>query len=317
MKNIEKKYNFTPDLSEIYLTVGGIGGLFAALMAFVEKDDEVIYFDPSYPLHLSQIYLTQGKPVFVSLIEKKGWQIDLEKLEKSITPKTKVIILTNPNNPTGTVLSEQEVKKIAEIVLKHNLILILDEAYEFLTYEKKLFSPLKLPELRNNIVLCKSFSKEFAMTGWRIGYVYSHKEIVSKISNVHTYFAISPATTSMIAVITALSDPRGDKAMQEFKEKFTESRKAICERLDKLPKLFSYHKPDGAYYIFAKYLNFKMDSFEFAKKLIDEAKVITIPGSTGGPSGEGHIRMSFAADTKLIHQAFDRIDRFAQKYGQK
>ena len=173
---------------------------------------------------------------------------------------------------------------------------------------------MKIPELRNNVVLCKSFSKEFAMTGWRIGYAYANKQIISKINDIHVYFSIGPATTSIVAATIALSDKRGIQAMKYFKKKFTKSREAICERLDNLPQLFSYHKPDGAYYTFPKYLYFNINSFEFAKKLVDEAKVITIPGSTMGPSGEGHIRMSFAADPTIIHKAFDRLDDFAKKY---
>ena len=314
IKQMEKKYGFTPELGEIYLTIGGIGGLFSAIMAFLEKDDEVIYFDPSYPLHLSQIHLVQAKPVFVSYNESKGWSIDLKKLERAITSKTKMVILTNPNNPTGTVLSEAEVRKLSEIVLKHNLILLLDEAYDFLTYEKELFSPLRIPELRNNLIVCKSFSKEFAMTGWRIGYVYANPEIITKINDVHVYFSVGPVTPSIVAVIAALSDPRGEEAISYFKTKFAESRQAICERLERLPKLFSFSRPEGAYYVFPRIIGFDMPMLDFAKMLIDQAKVITIPGDSMGPSGKNHLRMSFAADAKLIHEAFDRIDKFAKKY---
>ena len=212
------------------------------------------------------------------------------------------------------MLSKEEVKELARIVLKHNLILVLDEAYDFLVYEKELFSPLRLPELRNNIVVCKSFSKEFAMTGWRIGYVWADKELMEKIRVVHIHLSVNAVTPSIAAAITALKDTRGKKATAGFVKKFTESRKAICERLDHLPRLFSYYKPEGAYYTFPKYLNMKMNSFKFAEKLVDEAHVITIPGSSAGPRGEGHVRMSFAADKSVIHQAFDRIDKFAKKY---
>ena len=315
IQKIEKKHEFIPKLEEIYLTVGGIGGLFSAIMAFLEKDDEVIYFDPSYPLHLSQIHLAQARPVFVSYNENNNWSIDLEKLEKAITFKTKMVILTNPNNPTGTVLSELEVRKLSETILRRNLILLLDETYDFLTYGKELFSPLQIPELRNNLIVCKSFSKEFAMTGWRIGYVYANPEIIAKINDVHVYFSISPSTPSIVASIAALSDPRGEEAISYFKTKFAESRQAICERLEKLPKLFSFSWPDGAYYAFPKIIGFDMPALDFAKMLIDEAKVITIPGDSMGPAGKNHLRMSFAVDAKLIHEAFDRIDKFAEKHG--
>ncbi|MDP3093642.1 MAG: pyridoxal phosphate-dependent aminotransferase [bacterium] len=314
IKKVERKHGFAPKLEETYLTVGGIGGLFSAIMAFLEKDDEVIYFDPSYPLHLSQIRLAQAKPVFVSYDENNNWSIDLGRLEKAITPKTRMVILTNPNNPTGTVLSEAEIRRLSDIILKNNLILVLDEAYDFLTYGKELFSPLQIPELRNNLIVCKSFSKEFAMTGWRIGYVYANAEIISKINDVHTYFSISPSTPSIVASIAALSDPRGEEAISYFKTKFTESRQAICERLERLPKLFAFSWPDGAYYAFPRIVGFDMPALDFAKRLVDEAKVITIPGDSMGPAGKNHLRMSFAADAKLIHEAFDRIDKFAQKH---
>lgn len=205
-------------------------------------------------------------------------------------------------------------RELANIVLEHNLILILDEAYQFLVYDKALFSPMRIPELRKHIVLCKSFSKEFAMTGWRIGYVWADKETIAKIDDVHTYFSISPSTLSIVAATIALSDPRGELAMKDFQKKFAASRQAICDRLDKLPKLFSYHKPAGAYYTFPRIVGFDMPSLEFAKKLVDETKVITIPGASSGPGGEGHVRMSFAADQTLIHAAFDRIDDFASRY---
>ena len=314
IKQMSRIYGFSPSSKQIYLTMGGIAGLFSAFMSFLEEGDEVIYFDPSYPLHLSQIHLTGAKLIFVAYREETGWTLDLERLAKAITPKTKAIILTNPNNPTGTVLSQAEVRSLADLVVEHNLILILDEAYEFLTYEKQLYSPLKIPELRDRTVLCKSFSKEFAMTGWRIGYIFASEEIVAKINDVHTYFSISPATPSIVAATIALSDPRGEQATAGFKEKFTQSRKAICDRLDNLPRLFSYHKPEGAYYAFPKIIGLPMPSFDFAKLLVDEARVITIPGSAMGPAGEGHLRMSFAADPQVIHRAFDRIDAFAKKY---
>jgi aminotransferase len=314
VKQMKDLYGFTPEFNQLDLTIGGIGGLFAVFMALLEKGDEVIFFDPSYPLHLSQIHLTQAKAVFVPYNEKLKWKIDLDKFEKAITKKTRVVVLTNPNNPTGTVLSKDEVKELARIVLKHNLILVLDEAYDFLVYEKELFSPLRLPSLRKNIVVCKSFSKEFAMTGWRIGYVWADKEIMAKIHDIHLHFSVNAVTPSIAAAIAALKDNRGRKATEGFIQKFTESRKAICERLDRLPKLFSYYQPEGAYYTFPKYLHFKVDSFKFAEMLVDEAKVVTIPGSSAGPRGEEHIRMSFAADKSVIHRAFDRIDKLAKKH---
>lgn len=307
-------YGFFPEMGEICLTVGGIGALFSALMVFLEKGDEVIYFDPSYPLHLSQIHLTQARPVFVSLIEDSGWAIDLPKLKSAISSKTKLVVLTNPNNPTGTVLSEAEVRELSRIVTDNNLILVVDEAYDFLVYGQKFFSPMEIPELRDRVVLCKSFSKEFAMTGWRLGYAFASGAIIKKINDVHTHFSISPPTPSIAAGIAALSDPRGKEARAGFIEEFRKSREVVCQRLGRLHELFSFQKPAGAYYVFPKILGFDLQALEFAKLLVDEAKVVTIPGTFMGPSGEGHLRMSFAAESSYINKAFDRIDDFAKTH---
>lgn len=314
-RQMHKDYGFTPPPERLAVTVGGAGALFAAILSLLNPGDEVIYFDPSYPLHLSHIHVAQARAIFVPLSEAHGWAIDLPKLEASITPRTKLIILTNPNNPTGTVLSEEEVRKLSDIVIRNDLILILDEAYYFLSYGVPVYSPLCIPELRDRIVVCRSFSKEYAMTGWRIGYAYAHPEIIEKIFAMQIYMSVAPPTPSMVAATIALTDPRGEEAMEGFRKKFTESRTAICQRLDRLPKLFSYHPPDGAYYIFARYHGFEMNAMDFAKFLVDEARVITIPGGGMGPSGEGHVRMSFAADATLIHQAFDKLDAFAKKHG--
>lgn len=313
-RQMQEDYGFIPELPQLYITVGGIGGLFAAIMSLIDRDDEIVYFDPSYPLHLSQIHIAQGTPVFVPYREEDGWSLDLEKLKKSITKKTRAILLTNPNNPTGTVLSESEVRELSDIVIQNDLILILDEAYYFLTYGKSIFSPLRIPKMRTRTILCRSFSKEYAMTGWRVGYAYAAEELIQRINNIHVYFSVAPPTPAIIAATAALSDPRGKVAMEGFKQKFTESRTAICQRLDRLPKLFSYRPPDGAYYAFPKYLGFDMSAMDFAKLLIDEARVITVPGSGMGPAGQGHIRMSFAADASVIHTAFDRLDAFAKKH---
>mgnify|MGYP001603748769 CR=1 FL=1 len=313
-QEMEKSDGFCPAAENLCLTVGGIGGLYAALMSLVQAGDEVIYFDPSYPLHLSQIHLTGARPVFVSLKESEKWAIDLELLEKSITPKTKVILLTNPNNPTGTILTESEMHELTRLVINNQLILVLDEAYRFLSYDGSIFSPIKLPELRDRLVVCRSFSKEYAMTGWRIGFVYAPEQIVEKINEIQPYFCISPPTPSIIAVIGALSDPRGLEARTGFIRELMKSRETICRRLDRLPKLFSYVKPAGAYYVFPRILGLELASLEVAKLLVDEARVVTIPGSSMGPSGEGHLRLSFAAPPDYIDRAFDRLELFARNY---
>ena len=315
-QDFNELYGFTPKPEELCLSVGGVGGLMATFLAILDPGDEIIYFDPSYPIHLSQLAIVEADVKFVSLLEEENWKMDFDKLEHSITAKTKAILLTNPNNPTGTVLSKQEVERLVDIVLKNDLYLVLDEAYQFLSYVE-FYSPMLVSELRNNVICIKSFSKEFAMTGWRLGYVYANSVVMAKIAlSINTYLCISPSTIAMHAGIAALKDPRGKEAMQGFQEQFRRSREVICQRMDRLGKLFTYVKPDGAYYLFPKINAFaEMEAVDFCKKLVDEAKVITIPGDSSGLAGKRHIRMSFAAKSEVMEQAFDRIDAFAAKYG--
>lgn len=311
---MKQKYGFSADTEELVITSGGVAGLVTALAAFISTGDEVLYFDPSYPIHLSQLHIFEGTPVFVPYKENEQWRFPIEEVEQSITPHTKVILLTNPNNPTGTALSRQEVEKLAEIVLGKNLILILDEAYEYLTYDTELYSPMKIEKLRERTILVKSYSKEYALTGWRIGYTWAPKEIAVKLKSIHTYFNIAAPTPAIVAAITALTDPQGETFVKKTTDIYKQSRQAMCERLKNLPKLFSFYEPSGAYYVFPKIL-IPENALVFAQKLVDEVKVITIPGDSMGPSGKNHLRMSFCIKPETIHTAFDRIDTFAKTHG--
>lgn len=309
VQEFEKDYGFRPDPNDFYLTVGGIGGLYATIMALAEKGDEVVFMDPSYPLHLSQLALAEATPVFVPYQEELGWRPNMELLRKKITNKTKAIILTNPNNPTGTILNKNELEELSDIVIKNNIYLILDEAYSYLTYDSPFTSPMSIERLRDRIILSKSFSKEYAMTGWRIGYLWVKQPIREKIHNVHLYFSINPATISIVAATVALSHPEARKAMLEYREIIVKSRTAIIERMSNLNHIFQFHKPQGAFYLFPKILD-GTDSITFAKKLIEKTGVITIPGDSMGPSGKNHLRISFCAPPEIIQRAFDRLDEY-------
>lgn len=305
----EKDYGFRPDPQDFYLTVGGIGGLYATIMALAEKGDEVIFMDPSYPLHLSQLALAQATPICVPYQEELGWRPNMELLRKSITQKTKAIILTNPNNPTGTILNKNELEELADIVVENNIYLILDEAYSYLTYDSVFVSPMTIERLRDRIILSKSFSKEFAMTGWRIGYLWVKQPVREKIHNVHLYFSINPSTVSIVAATVALSHPEARTAMSKYREIISQSRDAIMRRMSHLRYIFQFHKPEGAFYLFPKIVD-KSDSVSFAKKLIEKTGVITIPGDSMGSSGKNHLRISFCAPPATIHTAFDRLDTY-------
>ena len=296
---------------ELCITKGAIGGLFCAISALVEKKEEVIILTPAYGPHIEQVKFAEGKPLFVPLIEKEGWKLDIEAIKSAITKKTKAIIICDPSNPTGGVFAKEDLEKIVELAQKNDLFIITDETYDFLTYDgKEHFSLLSLSEAQDRLVACFSFSKKYAMTGFRVGYVYASENVINEILKVHDESTICAPTLSQYAALFALTGPQD--YVKEFKEEFAKRRGLICQRLDRLPELFEYQKPMGAYYVFPK-IKFKMKSLEFSKKLLYEAGVITIPGIAFGPAGEGHIRLSFAGEESEINTAFDRIEKYWKK----
>ena len=294
---------------EIFVTCGGMEALATGITTIVDRGDEVILPSPTYSSHIEQVMFAEGEPKFVPLLEDKGWRLDIDGIRKAVTSKTKAIVLCNPVNPTGTVFTESELKEVAKIVLEYDLFLVMDEAYDFLVYDgKPHFSPIAMPELKENILCACSFSKRYCMTGWRIGFMYAPERIVNQALKVHDAFAICAPTISQYAALSALRatngvDGPGDRSINELVAALRARRDQICERLDRLDRLFSYIKPDGGYFVFAKLL-VKDSSIDFALKLLHEAKVITIPGSAFGPTGEGHIRLSFGGTEEELDEAF-------------
>ena len=297
---------------ELCITKGAIGGLFCAISTLVERGDEVILLTPAYEPHIEQVKFAEGKPVFVPLIKKGGWRPDFPAIKSAITKKTKAIIICDPSNPTGGVFEKEDLEEIIELALKSDLFIITDETYDFLTYDnKKHFSLLSMPEIRNRLIACFSFSKKYAMTGFRVGFVYASENIMNEILKVHDESTICAPTPSQYAALFALTGPQD--YVEKFKEEFTKRRELICQRLDRLNELFEYQKPMGAYYVFPK-IKLATESLEFSRKLLYEAGVITIPGIAFGLSGEGHIRLSFAGEEEEINEAFDRIEKYWQKF---
>ncbi len=326
-KYLEKTKNvkINPE-KEICITKGAIGGLFCTISSLIEKGDEVIILTPAYEPHIEQVKFAEGKPIFVPLIEKLGWRPNFDAIESSITKKTKAIIICDPSNPTGGVFEKEDLKKIADLANKFDLFIITDETYDFLTYDEKDYNPpttsshsslrseraphfslLSFPEVRDRLIACFSFSKKYAMTGFRVGYVVSPENIMNQILKVHDESTICAPTISQYAALFALTSPQN--FVQKFKEEFQKRRDLICQRLNQLKDLFEYQKPKGAYYIFPK-LKLPIKSKDFSLKLLYETKVITIPGIAFGPSGEGHIRLSFAGKEEDINEAFNRIEKF-------
>lgn len=306
---------------EIIITAGSIEAITASILAITNPGDEIIIPEPTYTSYREVILLSGCKPVFVPLNEEKGWALELEKYEAAITPKTKAIFYCNPNNPTGTIYTKDQLLGLAELAKKHNLYLISDEVYKDFVFggkKEKLFSLAQIPELRKKVIRIFSFSKTYAMTGWRIAYLHTDEEVAAEILKIHDCLVTCAPVVSQYAAMGALE--MADKDVEIFRKKYIKRRDLICRRLDRLSHVFSYVRPNSSYYVFPKIITGKKfevetkkypesPSWRFALWLLEKAQVATVPGMAFGESGENHIRMSFGKSEKDINRAFDRMDK--------
>ncbi len=310
VKKLKRDNNIKANISELLVTVGAIEGLAAAVMATIDPGDEVILPTPTYSTHIRQVELASGKPVLVPLMEENNFALDIQAIKDAISSKTKAIIYCSPSNPTGTVFSEEQLRQIAEIALENNLTIITDEAYEYFVFDdKKHFSIASMPEMKKNVISTFTFTKSYAMTGWRIGYLHADEELIPQIKKAHIPFAICAPVVSQYAAIAALKGSQN--CIKEFKNHYLNTRNLMCERLDNLGSVFDYVKPDGSYLMFPKILLKEgKDSISFCKNLLKEAKVSTTPGIAFGPTGESHLRLSFCVPEETINKAFDRMENY-------
>ncbi len=307
---LKRDNNIDADPAQILVTVGAIEGLAAAVMATIDPGDEVILPSPTYSTHIRQVIIASGKPVMVPTIEDQGFTLDIDAIKDAVTPKTKAVMYCSPSNPTGTVFSERQLRQLAEICLEHNLTAITDEAYEYFTYDdNRHFSIASIPEMRKNVVSCYTFTKTYAMTGWRIGYLHADEELIPQIAKAHIPFAICAPVVSQYAALAALQGPQD--CVVEFREHYLATRNLMCERLDRLSSVFEYRKPGGSYLMFPRILLGQgKDSTAFCKNLLKEAKVSTTPGIAFGPTGQSHLRLSFCVSEQEINKAFDRMETY-------
>ncbi len=308
VKKLKRDNNIPATPDQIIVTVGAIEGLMDAIMAIIDPGDEVILPTPTYSTHIRQVIIASGIPVLVPLNEEEGFALDIEAIKKAITPKTKAILYCSPNNPTGTVFSEKELRQLAALALENNLMIITDEAYEYFVYDNhKHFSIGSIPEMKKNVVSCFTFTKTYAMTGWRIGYLQADDALIPQIKKAHIPFAICAPVVSQYAALAALKGPQD--CITEFRDHYLKTRDLMCDRLDQLSSIFQYVKPAGSYLMFPKIVHEEgQDSMAFCKKLLKEAKVSTTPGIAFGPTGESHLRLSFCVPEEQINKAFDRME---------
>jgi aminotransferase len=313
VKKLKRDNHIDANTSQIIVTVGAIEGLAASVLATIDPGDEVILPTPTYSTHITQVRISSGIPVLVPLNEDNNFALDIEAIKNAITPKTKAIMLCTPSNPTGTVFPEKTLRELGKIALEHHLTVITDEAYEYFTFDNtKHFSIASIPELKKNVITNYTFTKTYAMTGWRIGYIHADEEMITQIKKAHIPLAICAPVASQYAAIAALKGSQ--ECVEVFKSHYLKARNLMCERLDMLDSVFEYIKPEGSYLMFPKIIgNQGNDSFAFSKNLLAEARVSTTPGIAFGPTGENHIRLSFCVPEEMINKAFDRMENYFRK----
>ena len=304
------KYNYN---NEIMVTVGGSEGIDMALRAMLDPGDEVIIPQPSYVSYEPCTVLAGGKPVIVELKEENEFRLTAEELEEAITPKSKILIMPFPNNPTGAVMELNDIEAIAKVVKEHDLYVITDEIYSELTYLEKHVSIASLPGMKERCVLINGFSKAYAMTGWRLGYACAPKEILSQMLKIHQFAIMCAPTTSQYAAVEAMKN--GDADVVRMRDQYNERRRYLLHRLKNMGlKCF---EPFGAFYIFPSIKEFGMTSDEFATELLNSKKVAVVPGTAFGKSGEGFVRISYAYSIEDLKTALGRIEEFVNELRQK
>jgi aminotransferase len=310
VKKLKRDNGVNATINELLVTVGAIEGLAAAVLATIDPGDEVILPSPTYSTHIRQVELASGKPVLVPLAESENFNLDIPAIRKAITPNTRAIMFCSPNNPTGTVFPEVQLRQIANIALEHGLAIITDEAYEYFVYDdNRHFSLASIPELGNHLISVYTFTKTYAMTGWRIGYIHADEAVITQIKKAHIPLAICAPVVSQYAALAALQGSQ--QCVMDFREHYHRNRDLMCELLDRLSHVFEYVKPGGSYLMFPKIkLEEGRDSLTFCKKLLNEIQVSTTPGVAFGPTGEGHLRLSFCTTEEMIINAFDRMENY-------
>jgi len=291
--------------SEILITHGASQGLFLAFLATINPGDEVLISDPYYPLYENVIAMAGGKPVRFILHEERNFEADPDEIEKLVTPRTKSIVLNSPNNPTGSVISRKSLESISEMTIKNNILVISDEVYEKFVYDGlQHHSIAALPEMKSRTITINAFSKTYAMTGWRIGYVAASPEIIEQMLKMHVYSGICANAFVQKAAIAALEGPQNcvNKMVSEFKER----RDLIVRKLNKISGI-SCQLPKGAFYVFPNVSALGLPSEDIARFLVQEVGVIIVPGSAFGAHGEGHLRLSYAASRNNIETSMERV----------
>ncbi len=310
-EKLEKENGINADpQTEVTVTSGSQEAMLIAALGFLNAGDEALILDPYYPACFEDTLIAEAQPITVPLDEGKDYKIELGALENRITKKTKMIWLCNPSNPTGHVFSKQDFEIIAEVARKHNLIVFADEIYEKIVYDgTRHISIGSLPGMEDRTITVNGFSKAYAMTGWRIGYVVAGKRLSGTLRKLHYYAVLCPNAISQKAAVAALTGPQN--RVQEMVKEFDRRRKHVLGQLNRIESL-SYTKPKGAFYVFPDFSNFEKSDEVFASRLLKKAGVVTAPGSGFGRAGKGHLRISYSVSYEQVKEGMERIRKFLE-----
>lgn len=306
---MERRFNLSYGENDVLITVGGSEAIDLCFRALLAPGDEVIIPEPSFVCYTPCTQLAGGTPVPVVTEEKDGFVLTAENLKNAITPKTKVLVVPYPNNPTGAIMTKEQLEEIAKVLEGTDIMVLSDEIYAELTYDAKHFSIANIPSMKERTIIVGGFSKCYAMTGWRLGFAIGNEKIISAMRKIHQFAIMSAPTVSQYAAIEALKN--GDWDIAQMRAQYDERRKYLIERLNRIG--LNCFEAKGAFYVFPCIKSTGLTSDEFCNRLLKEKHVAVIPGNAFGDSGEGFIRISYAYSLTKIEKALDRIEEFIKE----
>ncbi|MEF2736371.1 MAG: aminotransferase class I/II-fold pyridoxal phosphate-dependent enzyme [Bifidobacterium choerinum] len=292
--------------SQILVTVGGSEAVDLCCRTLINPGDEVIVLDPNYVAYEPAIEMAGGVPVRIELTQEHDFKLLPEDLEAAISERTKAIIVNFPSNPTGGVMSREEYARIVPIIQRSGIYVISDEIYSELLFDGEFCSPANFEDIRDQVLVINGFSKAFAMTGWRLGYLLSNPELSAQLTKVHPFVIMSAPTAAQYAAIEALEHGMPD--IEAMRREYEARRNLLCTRLNRMG--LTTNVPKGTFYVFANITSSGLSSDEFCVRLLEEQKVAIVPGTAFGESGEGFVRISYATSMEHIKEACARIEAF-------
>ena len=309
-KYLERKIHVSYDpMKETMVTVGGSEAIDVALRCMLDPGDEVLIPQPSYVSYLPCTIMADGVPVIIPLQYENEFKLTVEDLEKAVTPKTKVLVMPFPNNPTGAIMTKADLEPVAEFVKEHDLYVLSDEIYSELSYQGDHVSIASLPGMRERTIVINGFSKGFAMTGWRLGYCCGPKLIIEQMVKLHQYAIMCAPTNSQYAAVEGLR--HCDDEVAEMRKSYNQRRRFLMHEFKRMG--LECFEPFGAFYVFPNISEFGMTSEEFATRFLMEEKVAVVPGTAFGDCGEGFLRISYAYSLEDLKVALGRLERFIEK----